>query len=781
MPGKSEDIAIERDQQESAQTEKQEIDLFIGVFFDGTNNNKYQVMLGKMFRRQEILNKVKERINKKPESQRSDKEKDLLTMSVEDFISKSPETWTKVLSRTEKEQIYFGYAGESNGQYDYESTIEKKSKASLYGEDGNMTSKPEQELESLKDIANDFSHNKDVDKYQHLKDGIGQNATYTNVAILESIYKVDVKDQKKKRYSIYIEGSGTDMQFNKSACGKIHKSTVGLAGLGMGTGPSGVAAKVRKASILVQDIVNKESNNKNNKLNLHFDIYGFSRGSTCARVLSYVINANPKNNKTSYTEDISIKEHKSDYSLFTSKEDEYLKIADDNIKSKEIRFLGIFDTVSSIGVLNNSILLHLLASNLEDTINTEKRSDVFGDNVLKDPDEVNPYAIHDTLNTFIGKDSNVNDINADPWKIDGKSHLHKDNVKDYGLWATKLANYTLHICAMDEYRKNFALVDIASSIKDERGTELFIPGCHTDIGGGAAIGIEDEQIANKYSSWIPGSYGKKRYYSYNKVNKIPTSIDEICEISSDGFAKLGWIEKSTEVSLNNKMGIHGKGIIDSLPFNLQPLFATRVNNTFKETHDETYFTDNSRVNQNIIMYRHVIPGYSNLALSIMQKQSNQRCDTNFGDIPSSYKIPPGVELFIDIPDMEEKAGKTGREFIYPKNNNNELYRQLRYFFLHFSSNDQIKDISDNILVNRAEFVPKRIDNKEIDLASRIIYRGICPDDTDGPSDMHMFDYSSINDTRQPVIQEREPQTYLFQMNEEDRGKWEYSGGKLREK
>jgi len=62
--GKSEDIAIERDQQESTLTQEQEIDLYIGVFFDGTNNNKIQVALGKRYRRDEILKEIIRKLNK---------------------------------------------------------------------------------------------------------------------------------------------------------------------------------------------------------------------------------------------------------------------------------------------------------------------------------------------------------------------------------------------------------------------------------------------------------------------------------------------------------------------------------------------------------------------------------------------------------------------------------------------------------------------------------------------------------------------------------------------
>ena len=64
-----------------------------------------------------------------------------------------------------------------------------------------------------------------------------------------------------------------------------------------------------------------------------------------------------------------------------------------------------------------------------------------------------------------------------------------NDIKDLGLNSISKANYTVHLVAGDEHRKNFSLVDI-SCITGKRGggstskgIELYLPGVHCDVGG----------------------------------------------------------------------------------------------------------------------------------------------------------------------------------------------------------------------------------------------------------------------------------------------------------
>ena len=103
-----------------------------------------------------------------------------------------------------------------------------------------------------------------------------------------------------------------------------------------------------------------------------------------------------------------------------------------------VDFLGIYDTVSAIGFLKEE----------NDKVNKLRTAFLY---------------------------------NPDFW-----GNFHQENAKAYGLYSPKLPKVlsSCHICAMDEFRANFALTDIGSAATDKNNIELFIPGCHSDIGGG---------------------------------------------------------------------------------------------------------------------------------------------------------------------------------------------------------------------------------------------------------------------------------------------------------
>jgi hypothetical protein len=60
----------------------------------------------------------------------------------------------------------------------------------------------------------------------------------------------------------------------------------------------------------------------------------------------------------------------------------------------------------------------------------------------------------------------------------------ENDVTELGLRLDGIAEKVVHLTAGNEYRKNFALTTIASSIAAGVGYELQLPGAHSDIGGG---------------------------------------------------------------------------------------------------------------------------------------------------------------------------------------------------------------------------------------------------------------------------------------------------------
>ena len=61
---------------------------------------------------------------------------------------------------------------------------------------------------------------------------------------------------------------------------------------------------------------------------------------------------------------------------------------------------------------------------------------------------------------------------------------HQNDVKELSLDIKGNAKKVIHLVAADEYRENFKLTNIESSIKAGVGYELSLPGVHSDIGGG---------------------------------------------------------------------------------------------------------------------------------------------------------------------------------------------------------------------------------------------------------------------------------------------------------
>lgn len=729
----NEDKANVPDKGSKNETLENTIDLYIGIFFDGTNNNKYQTMLGKKFRRDQILQDIVKKANGGDynESQLTSlinagiiqvgtkwmglKKNYKAAVSSDQLIKGRSRDWWEsigVLTQSQLDMLYFGYASQSGSTTnDDTGFIEAHIKQTLdmaSSSDENvkaLSSLPteDRENELLRTVAASFSENQDAkDKNKVASDNstsddmesaldaaegsFAQGATYTNVAILESLYNTKKDTETEFHYSIYVEGSGADTiilpkidkvealvcdviglflknktkDFTQKDIGGMSLSDIAkifsgqdlasiidsgidyvmaqtaqlatglknmtreVVGLGFGVGKTGVVAKTRTASLMVKNIINKY--NQTN-VNLHFDLFGFSRGATTARVFNYAIDPN-KDKKMENGGLMKI--NPNDFEMIMGTNNNYLEIGSRNprLKSKEVRFMGIYDTVSSIGVFHND-------GTLENVIG----------GILKNLyEEFNGYK---------------------------KSIYHEHNVSDFGLYDTNQAQNVVHICALDEVRQNFALVDIESSIQSGNGKEIFIPGCHTDIGGGAAIGREGEKIVNvKSIDGVDNYICKSSATSGSELRLLPVSADSLVE--------LGWLSAEQETK---KKTISG-----------------RVSSYVLQNTQDTVYSDNSAnplTRNNIIMYRYVKPGYSNISLHLMKDE----VPSFFKNIPLSYDIPKDLQDYYGS--IKGFVSQNGRTIISP---DIESYYCLRSSYLHYSSNDQLMSAADNMVVNPPNYV-----------------------------------------------------------------------------
>lgn len=415
---------------ESTESQKIDITVIIGIFFDGTNNNRLQVLIGKKYREK-----------KKKHNTLTNEEKELVKKFATDGLSKG-----------------------------------------LNKDTLDSTGKIKKEILTDEDINSIYK--KHHFRVLGLSRADMRADNFTNIAIMEPFYNpVQGQNPPANTYSyrIYVTGSGTYADIEKST-----SST----GLGMGSGETGVVQKVKDAlEAMRKKIIDKINSNSDIRfVQYKIHLFGFSRGATEARLfvdLCSKIGEKKRQNKLSKV----IKK-------YTDKE--YTKSVDRIHFSKEkdnkieFPFVGIFDTVSSIGVIRKSIW---------NPIVTKASSLIYG--------------YHDENNKYLGLNTLA---------------FEKSVVK------------VVHICAMDEYRENFALVTVP--IVKNKVEQFFLPGAHADIGGGYLPGYGPEII-------IP-TKPKKPSNGSLYIPDVPMDTNTYNEVTLNTLKEQGWIEDgTTEISVNN--------------------------------------------------------------------------------------------------------------------------------------------------------------------------------------------------------------------------------------
>lgn len=194
------------------------------------------------------------------------------------------------------------------------------------------------------DIKMDAGENKQkyLDAYNKHADKNDGNNSYeadeSNVSHLQLLYVVD----KTKTFSVYIEGIGTESFKGDSGIGSA-----------LGTGDTGIIKRVENACETIakktlNGVVTEVEDTKGNMLieKVIFDVYGFSRGAAAAR--HFVSQVKKKGSYNKY-KDRNGETHIVDIPDFGYL-GKALKKAKITINTIEIRFAGLYDTVSSYGI-----------------------------------------------------------------------------------------------------------------------------------------------------------------------------------------------------------------------------------------------------------------------------------------------------------------------------------------------------------------------------------------------------------------------------------------------
>lgn len=328
---------------------------------------------------------------------------------------------------------------------------------------------------------------------------IGSHRTYMDKMGTDNSYSNDYTNVARmwkycdKEYRIYVEGMGTD-----------DKQKDSQDGFAFGAGLTGVRAKVRKACEIMSNKINEEKrkgNNRNKVLTkITIDAFGFSRGAASARNFVHEVNVKKEYEPKPF-----------------SMPDGYYPInpySEGMPVRKYRRTIGDSDGLE----INSEILVegklprmgHLGYSILKNTdITPEELEDI----TLV----VRFVGIYDTVSSYGESGGRLGeyDVNGE-LKDDGffkkaatevvSTHFD-DDVEELQLNNLGYFQKMVHFTAKDEHRKNFSLTRIRQ-IKD-RAIEKNLPGVHCDIGGAYETETEykDEiETSNHKPLWQLKSY-----------------------------------------------------------------------------------------------------------------------------------------------------------------------------------------------------------------------------------------------------------------------------------
>lgn len=218
---------------------------------------------------------------------------------------------------------------------------------------------------------------------------------------------------------------------------------------------------------------------------------------------------------------------------------------------------------------------------------------------------------------------------------------HYDDTRDLNLDAITAADYVLQIAAGDEHRENFRLTNINSVKRLNKGLEIFLPGVHSDIGGGYRDNWSDEDFQ---------IYDHDSFAWNSDVQTASLAFER------DWLSQMGWYDLSEieEPNMSNEIFVNRTGIRNQytfIPMHLMARYATQ--------HGCNYPT------------------------------LDLRSGSDYGatTTPARYRVPPGLssakrELETYITTIAEAGTGSEVDWIH---NDADWLRAVRHKYFHFSS------------------------------------------------------------------------------------------------
>lgn len=463
---------------------------------------------------------------------------------------------------------------------------------------------------------------------------------YSNVAVLYSLLAEKKDTSEDMYYDLYVEGSGS---VDVSASGSMN-----INGLGFGLGNTGVTALVSKAVMDIHNRLTGLVSKFDANTEYHFYVFGFSRGATCGRLFSELATRDVGEilkrekefgEKSSYCKNLVKK------GRLPFMEPGFLGNLTIKRTNVTVDILGIYDTVASIG------------------------------NIKQKSGWTNPLSFgYRPL-----------------WWSNYYGNFHYMNSADYGLYSplvrrTRIKK-VMHVGAGDEFRENFALVNLGKRILlNPNLLEIIIPGCHSDVGGGYIDEISAEAVIDMIHPREKGKNIRVKMFMTNPHNKYEKGE----ELNETTLNKLGWINTDKNAPVINK-----EGILKGSPYTVRYVEnGKKLSLTSPLIGMGTPLKDSN----NIKMKRAVLAGYSNIPLEMMIKfvrnyDTNNYCEfstANPYDYKKTLQHEKALTSFGDKVVNFVTKGKSGRYWILPDNNySGGFYRWLRLHYLHFTSSNRL--------------------------------------------------------------------------------------------
>ena len=685
MPNPSVTEADSLDTQDSSKTFFIK-DVHIGVFFDGTNNNMVQ---------QAYFHTYKKNKGKKEVAS----------------IAEGYNKWEILQKKREELEADVNF---SLNQAGCMADAGRDSEVSRYIEEAEAKKK---ELKSIEESIEKLQIEAHIDANAMVSD---EKNGYSNIAILHSLLKSQESTDDTKYYNLYIEGSGAnDIVTTK---GKTILAEGNINGLGFGVGLTGVTALVSKAVKYVYNYLSPLITHLNENTNYHFYVFGFSRGATCARLFTQL---------TAREENSNNLECEKEFSHDTSKVKELVNKESGRLPFMESHFLSA--NASGAGVI--------------------KRSNV----------KVEFLGIYDTV-ASIGllqqKDGWINGLKTSYDKVfpQYKDIYHFQNAAHYGLYIPQTTGmgYTCHICAADEFRENFALVNIGDKLP-QNSSEIIIPGCHSDVGGGYVTEVGKERVLYKFTP------RKTTQKDKDGNEKVISSI----------FAKRGIFDKTYKTleeatmfinnpydgpSKNNIVRLSGNclNILGWIDKNWDDKKKRLCTDSMLKNPCTVRLTD-SDSDKCVKFKRHAIGGYSNIPLSMMMKCVRELpLDLQlFAESATPYDIPIELTTLANNMLKHVNPASSQRLWIIPKGGyGGELYRLLRLKYLHFTASSQLINWRMDWKVIEPDWANfgNECNYDENSTICRIMYNGeeLCPSSSKEGIN-YMYDMSKLSTRVEPIF------------------------------